>query len=346
MNANGFVDTEGLSARYRTASVATPEKQILITDFRGTEQEKDLSEPPNCDGYGRIRHFRRDTSEGWPINPLPIDPACRALGLAPQKTMRAQVFQNAACNWRCWYCYVPFELLSANRQHSKLLSCTELVDLYLAEPEPPSVIDLTGGQPDLVPEWVIWMMRELKRRGLDKNVYLWSDDNLSNDYFWRYTSELDREFLASYVNYGRVCCFKGYNDVSFSFNTKAEPGLFERQFELMGRLLTLGIDLYAYVTFTSPSQTNIKEDMSRFVDRLQRLDPNLPLRTVPLEIQAFTPVKHRLNETIESALKNQQFAIEAWQREIESCYSVEARALSIVDVPLINSRRSPIEEKL
>src|SRR5436309_1024093 len=61
-------------------------------------------------------------------------------------------------------------------------------------------------------------------------------------------------------------------------------------------------DLYAYVTFTTPSRLNIPEDMARFVDRLQELDAHLPLRMVPLEIREFTPVKSRQNELTYAAL--------------------------------------------
>ena len=35
--------------------------------------------------------------------------------------IEAQAFQNAACNWRCWYCYVPFELLAAKEEHADWL---------------------------------------------------------------------------------------------------------------------------------------------------------------------------------------------------------------------------------
>ena len=45
--------------------------------------------------------------------------------------MRAQVFQNAVCNWRCWWCYVPFELLSGSPKHSAMLAAGQLVDSYL-----------------------------------------------------------------------------------------------------------------------------------------------------------------------------------------------------------------------
>ncbi len=333
------INTEALSTRYRTASVDLSSKRLLITNFRNTEQEKDLSEPPNCGGIGRIRHFRRNFSgSGWPPNPLPIDPACKVLGLPSIDMIRAQVFQNAACNWRCWYCYVPFELLNANPDYSDWLSPVTLIDRYLDQPDPPPIIDLTGGQPDLVPEWVPWMMAELRNRGLEHQVYLWSDDNLSNDYFWRFLSDADIELVATYGNYGRVCCFKGFNAESFAFNTRAEPALFDQQFELMRELLTLGIDLYAYATFTAPSRVGIADDMRRFVDRLQMLDENLPLRTVPLQIQEFTPVKERLNHVTSEALQNQQIAIETWLQELERRYSSEERACNIADIPLCGGR--------
>jgi hypothetical protein len=201
------------------------------------------------------------------------------------------------------------------------------------------MIDLTGGQPDLVPEWVPWMMNEVRARGLESDIYLWSDDNLSNDYFWRFLSDQERELIAEYNNYGRVCCFKGFNAESFAFNTLAEPMLFDRQFELMGRLLTVGIDLYAYATITTPSAKGIKDDIQHFMDRLQSLNEYLPLRTVPLEVEIFTPVQKRLDEIKRQALKNQWIAVEAWQRELECRFSSEDRARNIADVPLCGGRK-------
>jgi uncharacterized Fe-S cluster-containing radical SAM superfamily protein len=328
------INTDVLSARYRKESIDLDGRRLLITNFHDTEQEKDLSEPANAIGFGRVRHFRRVTTPGWPSNPLPIDPACKALGLYPVDIIRAQAFQNASCNWRCWYCFVPFDLLSANRKYSDWLGPAQLVDLYLSQDDPPRIIDLTGGQPDLVPEWIPWMMNELRNRGLDENTYVWSDDNLSNDYFWRFLSDKDRELIATYKNYGRVCCFKGFDTESFSFNTAAEPELFDRQFELMKRLISTGVDLYAYATITTPSATDVSDHMRRFVDRLQVLDEKLPLRTIPLEIQLFTPVVKRLDETKRWALKNQWSAVEAWLKELENRFSSAERALNIADVRL------------
>ena len=310
------IKTDDVSESLRSSSINLDEQKLLITNYVGTQQEKDLTVPPNCGGYGRIRHFYRETSEGWPSNPLPIDPAAKALGVQSTDLLKAQVFQNASCNWRCWYCYVPFNLLSANQKHSGWLSCEDLVDLYLAETERPVVIDLSGGQPDLVPEWIPWMMRVLKERGLAEQVYLWSDDNLSNDYFWKYVTTEDRQLVASYQNYGKVCCFKGFDRQSFAFNTKAAPELFDRQIKLFKRSVDLGIDVYGYATFTSPEKPK-QETMSEFLDALQEIGSEIPLRVIPLEIQEFSPSNQRsLEQVHQDAMRYQHLAISFWTNEM------------------------------
>jgi uncharacterized Fe-S cluster-containing radical SAM superfamily protein len=328
------IDTAAVSARYRTAAARPEERRLLVTDFRGSQQEQDLTAPINCDGLGRVRHFRRRTSPGWPPNPLPIDPAARSLGLAPADVLRAQVFQNAVCNWRCWYCFVPFNLLSAHPKHSRWVTAETLVDLYLCERDRAPVIDLSGGQPDLVPEWIPWTMRALRDRGLEGSVYLWSDDNLSNDYFWRYLGDTDRELIRTFRGYGRVGCFKGFDAESFAFNTAAEPELFGRQFDLFGRLVASGVDVYAYVTLTTPSGDGIAGRIARFVDRLQRVSPLLPLRVVPLEVQVFTPVGSRLSPVRREALVHQRLAVESWNRELEDRFPAAVRGLPITDITL------------
>jgi uncharacterized Fe-S cluster-containing radical SAM superfamily protein len=328
------IKTDSFSEKLRAKSIDVAERKLLVTNFVGTAQEGDLSEPANCGGFGRVRHFRRVGAAGWPDNPLPIDPAANKLGLNREDVILAQVFQNASCNWRCWYCFVPFDLLNANRAHSSLLSASDLMDLYQAESAPPLVIDLSGGQPDLTPEWVPWMMRELSKRNLDRKVYLWSDDNLSNDYFWRYLTTEDIETVRTFRNYGKVCCFKGYDAASFAFNTAAEPELFERQLQLFGRYLSLGIDLYAYATFTSPSERDVASKMSVFVDRLQEITPNLPLRVVPLEIREFAPVMSRIKDEHRKAITVQWDAIAVWKAELEKRFSPELRRKSIYEIPL------------
>jgi hypothetical protein len=206
--------------------------------------------------------------------------------------------------------------------------------MYAALPERPPMIDLTGGQPDLAPEWVPWTMDALRAQRLEDSVYLWSDDNLSNDYFWRYLSDAQIHQVATWPRYGRVGCFKGFDATSFAFNTAAAPELFERQFDIFGRLLALGIDLYAYVTLTAPTSAGIPDAMRRFVDRLQRVHPNLPLRTVPLEITLFTPLHERMDPVHHAALEHQRRALDAFRAELETRFPSNFRDRPITDISL------------
>jgi uncharacterized Fe-S cluster-containing radical SAM superfamily protein len=334
------IKTAEFSVAMRERGIDVDAEKLRITNFSGSGQEKDFTEPSNCRGFGRVRHFRRQTSEGWPENSLPIDPAASALGMDLQaETLNAQVFQTAVCNWRCWYCFVDFDLLSGSSEHSKMLTPAELVAMYAEEDERPLIIDLSGGQPDLVPEWAPWMIRALEERGLGETVYLWSDDNLSTDYFWRYLTAKDRAVLDRSPMYGKVCCFKGFDDHSFAFNTAAEPELFTQQLALMDRLLSeTKIDLYAYATFTSDTSEGLGAALPDFVDRLQELDVNLPLRTIPLEIATFSPVVSRMNEDRERALSIQQEAIAMWNDEMRRRFSDSERRAPICEVRLRSGR--------
>ena len=98
------------------------------------------------------------------------------------------------------------------------------------------------------------------RNGIQDEVYLWSDDNLSCDHFWRFLTTAQQEFVASYPNYGRVACFKGFDPQSFAFNSQRGKEWFERQFELMSRLVGSGMDVYGYVTLTTPKRAPSLED--------------------------------------------------------------------------------------
>ena len=328
-----MINTDTFSSDLRERSVRRATKQLLITNFIDTSQAHDLSEPPNCRGFGRVRHFTRTTSNGWPENTLPIKPACAALGIEPVERLNAQVFQNAVCNWRCWYCYVPFNLLNANPERSAWATADELVGWYLEQADRPQVIDLSGGQPDLIPEWTLWMVQSLLDRGLANSTYLWIDDNLSNDYFWRHLTDSEIAEIVDYPALGRVGCFKGFDESSFAFNTAAAPELFNRQFELLARHVRSGIDTYAYATFTSPSDADPRSEMSRFVDRLQVISETLPLRLIPLEVSEWGPVTSRMRIRHRSAIDNQNRAVEAWSRELESRFSSSQRDLPINEVP-------------
>lgn len=338
MSPAKLIDTDAFAATMRSRIVRPATREVLVSRFSGSDQEGDLTVPPNCEGLGRVRHFRRATAAGWPENPLPIDPAARRLGWPGGDMVHAQVFQNAACGWRCWYCFVPFNMLGGDETRAAWVTAEQLVDLYAREPERPDVIDLSGGSPDLTPEWVVWTMEALQTAGLADTTYLWSDDNLSTDYVFTHLDAAARDRLAAYRNYGRVCCFKGFDAEAFAFNTGARPDAFEAQFRRFGCYLDLGLDLYGYVTLTGPDEAAVARGVPGLMDRLQALHPNLPLRVVPLQIGDFSPTRERERRgghgRFEAAARVQEGAIALWTAELDRRFSREMRALGVVDVPL------------
>ena len=334
MKLNRIINTEKFSARLREKAINISRKAILITNFFGSDQEKDFTDPANCNGFGRVRHFKFDAGKDWIPNPLPILPAAKALNLKLESEIRTQAFQSSICNWRCWYCFVDFELLSGNSKRASFLTCDEMLDLYQQQNNPPPVIDLTGGQPDLTPEWVPWMMEALIERGLDKKIFLWSDDNLSNDYLWRYLTDSQINLMSTYKMYSRVCCFKGIDEISFSLNTKADPKLFSYQYELCKRLLDINLDLYCYITLTATTDTNFDMVVPKFFDEAQKISELLPLRILPLRIFKYSSILSRLNDKFEDMLIGQHLALEVWKKELSKRFSSDQLRLPITDIEL------------
>lgn len=326
--------TSAYSMTLRNRLVNLYEKKVLIARLDNSDQANDLTVPANCKGYGRIRHFRMKKGDNWTIDPLPNLPAAKALNTQVEEILRTQLFQLAGCNWRCWYCFVDNKLLSANTNHSEYFHADELIELYVGEKDRPLVIDLSGGQPDLVPEWTLWIMKALEKYGLAGKVFLWSDDNLSTRYWWKYLTDEEQKYMVSFPNYARVACFKGYDDTSFSFNTSAAPELFNEQFFIYRNLLEAGFDMYAYVTFTSAPNNNLLSSMSNFVDRLQEIHPNLPLRTIPLKIEIYSPTQRRLAEKHRLALEFQYEVHQAWCEEIIKRYEERERSIPICDIEM------------
>lgn len=83
-----------------------------------------------------------------------------------EETLITQVFQISACDFRCWFCFVNKDRLSGNLNFASFLLADELVELYLKEPNRPKIIDLSGGQQNLVHEWILYMMKSVEKNNL------------------------------------------------------------------------------------------------------------------------------------------------------------------------------------
>jgi uncharacterized Fe-S cluster-containing radical SAM superfamily protein len=314
----GTNSTANLVMRLRDRCLDTRGRRVLLSRIDGSAQARDLSVPPNCGGLGRIRHFKSRQNGPWPTNPLPGLPAARWLKTEFLPLSRAQVFQLSGCAYRCWYCYVPYRMLSGNEAISEWLSPEEIIDRYLAESNRPQIIDLSGGSPDLVPEWIAWTMDAIEARSLTESVYLWSDDNLSSDLL---TSAEQRPLLRRierYAGYGRVCCLKGLDGPSFAFTTGAPEDEFELHLETLKSYLATSIDLYGYITLACPPSIDDRSRIRRIMDRLQMMRADFIGRLVPLRIEKFSTMTGRLGGPRSDALRHQDELVVAWLEELAS----------------------------
>ncbi len=294
------LNVQKLAERLREKSLDRQNKTICMTKFPDSDQATDLSLPPNCGGFGRVHHFRLEPDPNWVMDPLPTLPACKYLNVPAIDVLLAQVFQLSACDFRCWYCFVDFSLLSADPKHSEMVTPKQLLQMMLDEKVNSQVIDLSGGQPELVPEYVFWFLQARAELGLKKSHFVWADDNLSTDYTWRYLSEEEISFMVNTPGFARVGCLKGFDAESFTFNTRADGKLFEQQIDLLARFVQARFDQYGYITITTVNTGGLQGKMARFLDIIQsRVHPNFPLRIVPLRIFRFNANANRFNKQAE-----------------------------------------------
>jgi len=225
----------------------------------------------------------------------------------------------------------------ASRKHSEFKTADELLLLFLAEPKRPKLIDLSGGQPDIIPEWPVRMMEALKRKNLDDQYFLWVDDNLSVYFPWEFLSDNDFTLMRTYKNFARVGCFKGFSGESFQENTRARPELLTRQIDIISRWVKLGVDTYGYITLTTSSLNGMRGSLRAFMNSVQnKVGHFFLLRTIPLEILKFTPTTARMRDAERKAMENQYSVLAAWMDEIDDRFSSKERNLPIYCVPTNN----------
>lgn len=203
------IDSDRFAIKLRETLVDLEKKAVLLARLDGSLEAKDQYTKANARGLGRIRVFKNydmHLSRARVFNGR-ATPLQR--GHPPVAELRSQAFQLAGCNWRCWYCYVDDALLNGLVARGEYVTASALLELYLEVPNRPAVLDLTGGQPDLVPEWALWVLQEIDHRGLRGRVLVWQDDNLSSELMWTLLSAEQISFMSAFEGHSRVGCFKG-----------------------------------------------------------------------------------------------------------------------------------------
>lgn len=237
----------------------------------------------------------------------------------PKDYNRSFVIQAAGCNYSCNYCYVPPETNACNLNFSKYFSVKDMIDYFLKArkefKEPINVIRITGGEATIIPDIIIDIYSEMERI---EGTYLWIDTNLSATKYLE-KMESDLKNIMQKKNVGVVGCFKGVSKEDLSLLTGAEPKFYDNQFEIAKLFLKWKTDLYIYLPALIYG-SNIEQKVKTFIDRLQELNKNLPLRVEMLVIKkypaAIRNMKLKTKECRSMPETDQRLVFDLWYNKL------------------------------
>lgn len=334
MKKEGGFDSVALGESFRKKILRPESREVFISKIPVEEMIGSTHAYVNCDGFGIVRQTVTQRPD-WPDIDILPELVPQKLAISADEASQTQIFRVGACNFRCWYCFVDFRYLKAEPSRGEFKSPGNLLDLYQQEEVQPRTIYLTGGQPDLVPEWTLWMMQELEQRGMDRSHFLWQDDNLSSLFLFDKLTPDELDYVGNYENYARATCIKGISPESFSANTGAAPEYFDLQIEALRRLVASGIDTYTYITLLGDSVDKARKDIPALMDDIQRkVHPNMLLRVFPSKVIGFTQTTQRANDNQQIMMTNQSAMLDIWREELARRYSLEMLALPKSAVPL------------
>jgi len=330
-------------------------KKVLLASFEDTSQLKDIPKAQRMGDYFRVKVYaqKKEIEQGLDnFRREPAAIAAKKLGIPPSYFSEEDkkywqgpniaecnaVFlgQINGCNLQCWQCYVDDKNKSANPEYGKFFSAEEILTQFLIESRKAqfltdsdkklNILRISGGEPFLVPEFIVWMIEAVEKFGLEDFIYLWVDTNLTTGgFYWKYLSEKQREKIRNFKNIGFMGCYKGYDEESFTKTCGAAPEFFKNQFIMHRRLIEEGLDVYSYLYLLTYSEKNLKERIIGFINRLQKeVDEYAPLRLTTPDVKKYSPTEMRLTPERELAFELQYQAIEIWKKEMKRRFGEQA----------------------
>lgn len=252
--------------------------------------------------YVKSREWHEDSTTGiWSSKYLGLDPLSgfkkleyqnpaysggKALGADPRLYSNAFTVQLAGCDYKCSYCYVPYQI-NQNKHKCKgvLFSAEQIVDSFLKirknNTVPLNVLRISGGNPTIVPEIIIEVVNIINQKKIN-DVYVWVDSNLSNSYYMKLLGQSFIDAISS-PNIGIVGCFKGICASDFEKLTGCSAIDYEEQFETARFFLSTGCDFYVYLP-TLTFLDDFEREMRSFFNKLLGLNHSLPARVELLRI--------------------------------------------------------------
>lgn len=349
-----------IAKKLRTKMIDLEKKTVYCADFTATRQKKD------CDSVKRVRlligkpfrakMYTTPKRKEYPSFVQPAEVASRKLGVPMEECNKTFLFQVKGCNLGvalsrgigCWFCYVDNNNLIPNSIGGIDLTAEEILLNYLAEAkrrfygpseERINVLRVSGGEPTIVPEIIIWLIDEIKRIDLQDHIYLWVDTNLlTGNLFWEALGKEGVKKIRDFPNIGFCGCYKGFDERSFQENLsrgdpkklkiKIDPRFLQEQFKMHRKLIESGFDVYSYLDSTCKSVHNLEKRLDSFLVRLQKeVSRKAPLRVTSLEIKDwYRTTASRMGPEELKAVENQWKVIEMWERVLKKHFTLEELA--------------------
>jgi uncharacterized Fe-S cluster-containing radical SAM superfamily protein len=234
------------------------------------------------------------------------------------------IYQLKGCNLHCPYCYVDDANKDGKETNgSRFFSIDEIVNAFIENRnEKVNRIRPSGGEPTLVIEQWYELLKKLEEVGLNKEVYVQSDTNLTTGHFIDNLierGELEKDILediGSYKNFGLLSSFKGTDPENFARNTRSDPKLFEEQFYSFSKYLEAGIDAYPFLYNPNP------QSLESFMDRLEReFGKEVCKRVWIFQIKMYDVPRDRLSkEAKEKSMETSEYIREyekEWKENFE-----------------------------
>jgi uncharacterized Fe-S cluster-containing radical SAM superfamily protein len=256
------------------------------------------------------------------------------------KILSAQV---ALCDFYCWHCYVPDGLLRGGNKID-YLSSKQLVDDFLAlrtnkekESYGSNVLRISGGEPFLAVDLILESLEYIHDKGLDEEIFVWSETNLSpflrkegQDSLaetWLENQGKSLKDFAIFKNFALHPCLHGTTALNFAQITLAREEYFDELIDALRLLLNVRIDIYP----TIGSNTSPSTGIEHLFLKLKKIHAKLPLRfaLVQYNFESYPAISERLSRSKRKELIYDKDAmITAWNALIKENYGV-----SYADIP-------------
>jgi len=319
------------------------ENKYLLSNFRGTSQQKDVEQRTALIGdFFRVKinskamdddEMKRQGKEvmdfkdnekvfGALRNEFDMSYWAfhKLQGAKLQDYNRVFISQIKGCNIFCPWCFVDDVNKNFKEDNgSAYFSMREILDAFEGERKKQTLnsIRTSGGEPTLAPQQWGDMLNGLWDRGLSDKVFFQGETNLTTGHFLDFLEgegeigEYFFEKIGNYKNFGVLSSFKGTDTESFlraSGLSKEYSFLDDERWYSFKKMIKAGIDAYPFIYDPNP------DTIESFMENgAKKFGEGFYLKTWIFPLKLYGPEKmrmeaHGLNPEEEQKRLNENFA--------------------------------------